>query len=759
MSTIFLGILIFLFILAIIDLMVGVSNDAVNFLNSAIGAKAASFKTIMLVAAVGIFIGATMSNGMMDIARHGIFRPESFHFQELMCIFLAVMVTDVVLLDIFNNLGMPTSTTVSMVFELLGGTFVLALIKIAGDSTGQLGFAELLNTEKALSVIMAIFLSVAVALFFGILVQYISRLIFTFNYKNKLKYSIGLFGGIAVTSIIYFMLIKGVKDSSFMTPENKQWVQDNTLMLVSVSFVFFTILMQALHLLKVNVFKVVVLFGTFALAMAFAGNDLVNFIGVPLAGFSSYTDYVQNGSGDPYNFLMTSLNEPAKTPFIFLLLAGTIMVVSLFTSKKAHNVIKTSVDLSRQEEGEEMFGSSAVARSLVRSTMNMSSTISKYIPDSTKQWVEKRFSKEVMIIEPGAAFDLVRASVNLVLAGLLIALGTSLKLPLSTTYVTFMVAMGTSLADRAWGRDSAVFRITGVISVIGGWFITAGAAFTICAIVTLLMYIGGIPVMFIMIAIAIFLLVKSHISFNKKQTKEKNCKDEIFTQLMTTKDKDERWQLLKVHVKNTLVSEMNFTMENYKQITDDFITEDIKNLKKSLNRIVSEKEALKKTRRKEIIGLRKIDNFLALEKNTWFHLGSNSCEQMLYCLKRIAEPCKEHVDNNFKPLSKRAVNEFLPIREELINLMTQAIDVLEKCDFERSDEILLKGDNLKNKISDIRKSLINRIQEEDVNVQISLVYLNILQESQELVSIWRHLLRAGKMFQSEYPNLKNNIEE
>lgn len=713
----------------------------------------------MIVAAVGIFIGATMSNGMMDIARHGIFRPESFHFQELMCIFLAVMVTDVVLLDIFNNLGMPTSTTVSMVFELLGGAFVLALIKIAGDSTGQLGFAELLNTEKALSVIMAIFLSVAVALFFGILVQYISRLIFTFSYTNKLKYSIGLFGGIAITSIIYFMLIKGVKDSSFMTPENKQWVQDNTLMLVSVSFVFFTILMQALHLLKVNVFKVVVLFGTFALAMAFAGNDLVNFIGVPLAGFSSYTDYVQNGSGDPYNFLMTSLNEPAKTPFIFLLLAGAIMVVSLFTSKKAHNVIKTSVDLSRQEEGEEMFGSSAVARSLVRSTMNMSSTISKYIPDSTKQWVEKRFSKEVMIIEPGAAFDLVRASVNLVLAGLLIALGTSLKLPLSTTYVTFMVAMGTSLADRAWGRDSAVFRITGVISVIGGWFITAGAAFTICAIVTLLMYIGGIPVMFIMIAIAIFLLVKSHISFNKKQTKEKNCKDEIFTQLMTTKDKDERWQLLKVHVKNTLVSEMNFTMENYKQITDDFITEDIKNLKKSLNRIVSEKEALKKTRRKEIIGLRKIDNFLALEKNTWFHLGSNSCEQMLYCLKRIAEPCKEHVDNNFKPLSKRAVNEFLPIREELINLMTQAIDVLEKCDFERSDEILLKGDNLKNKISDIRKSLINRIQEEDVNVQISLVYLNILQESQELVSIWRHLLRAGKMFQSEYPNLKNNIEE
>ena len=476
----FLGIVVFLFLLAIFDLVVGVSNDAVNFMNSAIGAKAASFKTIIAIAAFGIFIGATLSNGMMEIARHGIFRPEQFYFQELMCIFLAVMVTDVVLLDIFNSLGMPTSTTVSMVFELLGGTFVLALIKIAGDETGMLGFADLLNTEKALSVILGIFLSVAVAFFFGTLVQYLSRLLFTFNYTKKLKYTIGLFGGIAVTAIIYFMLIKGLKDSAFMTTENKHWIQENTLMLVSCSFVFFTILMQILHWCKINVFKVVVMLGTFALAMAFAGNDLVNFIGVPLAGFSAYTDFMANGNGEPMGYLMNSLNGPAKTPFLFLFLAGVIMVYALITSKKAQNVVKTSVDLSRQDEGDEMFGSSAVARSIVRSTMSASESIAKILPDNLKRWADSRFNKDVMIMENGAAFDLIRASVNLVLAGLLIALGTSLKLPLSTTYVTFMVAMGSSLADRAWSRDSAVYRITGVLSVIGGWFITAGAAFTIC---------------------------------------------------------------------------------------------------------------------------------------------------------------------------------------------------------------------------------------------------------------------------------------
>lgn len=744
----FLGIIVFLFLLAIFDLVVGVSNDAVNFLNSAIGAKAASFKLIIAIAAAGIFCGATMSNGMMEIARHGIFRPENFYFQELMCIFLAVMVTDVVLLDIFNTLGMPTSTTVSMVFELLGATFVIALIKIAGDETGLLGFADLLNTEKALSVILGIFLSVAVAFFFGTLVQYISRLLFTFNYTQKLKYTIALFGGVAVTAIIYFMLIKGVKDSSFMTADNKQWVHDNTWMLVSICFVFFTALMQILHWCKVNVFKVVVLLGTFALAMAFAGNDLVNFVGVPLAGLSAYTDFMANGNGDPTDYLMGSLNEPAQTPFAFLLAAGIVMVVALITSKKAQNVVKTSVDLSRQDEGDEMFGSSAVARSIVRSTMNASSAIAEVIPVGVKRWVDRRFCKDVMIMENGAAFDLVRASVNLVLAGLLIALGTSLKLPLSTTYVAFMVAMGTSLADRAWSRDSAVFRITGVLSVIGGWFITAGAAFTICFVVALIMYYGGGIAMLTMIALAIFLLVRSNISYNKK-LKKSTTKDDLFARLIASKDKEERWTLLRQHVNNTLVQSMDFTIDAYHKVTNGFIDEDLKSLRKAVSKTNDQKELLKKLRRKEILGLRRIDNNLAIEKNTWFHLGSNSCEQMLYCLKRICEPCKEHVDNNFNPLSGRAVEEFIPIRDELTTLMTAARDVLANGDYEKADTILKEGDRLKEKLSMLRKQQMNRIQEKDTNIKTSLVYLNILQESQELVSTWRHLLRAGRMFQSE----------
>lgn len=746
METMFLGIIVFLFLLAIFDLVVGVSNDAVNFLNSAIGAKAASFKVIIVIAAIGIFCGATLSNGMMEIARHGIFRPEQFYFQELMCIFLAVMVTDVVLLDVFNTLGMPTSTTVSMVFELLGGTFVIALIKIAKDPTGLLGFADLLNTEKALSVILGIFLSVAVAFFFGTLVQYLARLIFTFNYKGRLKYTIALFGGAAVTAIVYFMLIKGVKDAAFMTAENKQWVHDNTWMLAGICFVCSTVLMQVLHWCRVNVFKVIVLLGTFALAMAFAGNDLVNFVGVPLAGLSAYTDFTANGQGDTMGYLMGSLNGPAQTPFLFLLASGIIMVVALTTSRKAQNVVKTSVDLSRQDEGDEMFGSSAVARSIVRSTMNASAAIAQVIPAGVRRWADCRFCKDVMIMENGAAFDLVRASVNLVLGGLLIALGTSLKLPLSTTYVAFMVAMGSSLADRAWSRDSAVFRITGVLSVIGGWFITAGAAFTISFVVTLIMYYGGTVAMLVMIALAVLLLVRSNIRYTRK-LKSANGKDDLFSRLMASKDKGERWTLLRQHVNNTLVESMSFALDTYTQITDGFIDEDLKKLRKAVNKTDSEKELLKKTRRKEILGLRRIDNNLAIEKNTWFHLGSNSCEQMFYCLKRICEPCKEHVDNNFNPLSERAVKEFIPVRNGLTQLMGEARDVLKEGDYDKADAILREGDRLKGQLSMLRKEQMNRIQEQGTNIKTSLVYLNILQESQELVSIWRHLLRAGRMFQ------------
>ena len=736
--------------LAIFDLLVGVSNDAVNFMNSAVGAKVARYRTIIIVAAVGVFAGAILSNGMMDIARHGIFQPANFSFYEIMCILLAVMVTDVVLLDVFNTLGLPTSTTVSMVFELLGGTFILAILKIIGDETGLLSLGDMMNTEKALSVIMGIFLSVAIAFIAGTLVQYISRIIFSFNYKKNLSWTIGIFGGISVTSLSYFVLIKGLKSAPFMSAESLAWIDQNTTLLVAGCFVFFTLLMQILHWCKVNVFRIIVLLGTFALALAFAGNDLVNFIGVPLAGFSAYTDYVANSNGAGiHDFMMSSLMSSAKTPAIFLFASGIIMVYALATSKKAKNVIKTSVDLARQEEGDEMFGSSALARTIVRRATAINEFMVKVIPAGMRRWIDSRFNKDEVILENGAAFDMVRAAVNLVLSGLLIIIGTTMKLPLSTTYVTFIVAMGSSLADRAWGRESAVYRITGMLSVIGGWFITAFVAFTICALVTAIMFYTSFVGMFVFICVAVFLLVRSNIKYSKKEKAEQQ--DDTFKRMMASKDKAEVLSLLRLHVKETLTDYINYTEQAYMQVTDGFINEDLKQLKKVMSSTDDQKKMLKKRRRKEILGLRRIPIPIAIEKNTWFHLGSNSCEQMLYCLKRICEPCKEHVDNNFNPISKDCIAEFLPIREELCQLMDRTQTVIENNNYAEADDILVKGDALKNKISALRKQQMNRMQEADsTSLKASMVYLNILQESQELVSIWRHLLRASRFFQGDY---------
>lgn len=736
--------------LAIFDLLVGVSNDAVNFMNSAVGAKVARYRTIIIVAAVGVFAGAILSNGMMDIARHGIFQPANFSFYEIMCILLAVMVTDVVLLDVFNTLGLPTSTTVSMVFELLGGTFILAILKIIGDETGLLSLGDMMNTEKALSVIMGIFLSVAIAFIAGTLVQYISRIIFSFNYKKHLSWTIGIFGGISVTSLSYFVLIKGLKSAPFMSAESLAWIDQNTTLLVAGCFVFFTLLMQILHWCKVNVFRIIVLLGTFALALAFAGNDLVNFIGVPLAGFSAYTDYVANSNGAGiHDFMMSSLMSSAKTPAIFLFASGIIMVYALATSKKAKNVIKTSVDLARQEEGDEMFGSSALARTIVRRATTINEFMVKVIPVGMRRWIDSRFNKDEVILENGAAFDMVRAAVNLVLSGLLIIIGTTMKLPLSTTYVTFIVAMGSSLADRAWGRESAVYRITGMLSVIGGWFITAFVAFTICALVTAIMFYTSFVGMFVLICVAVFLLVRSNIKYSKKEKAEQQ--DDTFKRMMASKDKAEVLSLLRLHVKETLTDYINYTEQAYMQVTDGFINEDLKQLKKVMSSTDDQRKMLKKRRRKEILGLRRIPIPIAIEKNTWFHLGSNSCEQMLYCLKRICEPCKEHVDNNFNPISKDCIAEFLPIREELCQLMDRTQTVIENNNYAEADDILVKGDALKNKISALRKQQMNRMQEADsTSLKASMVYLNILQESQELVSIWRHLLRASRFFQGDY---------
>ena len=751
METFYLFLIIFLFVLAVFDLSVGVSNDAVNFMNSAIGSKAASFKVIMVIAAIGIFVGASLSNGMMDIARHGIYQPQHFYFSEIMCILLAVMLTDVVLLDIFNSLGMPTSTTVSLVFELLGGTVAISLIKIA-NSNGALQLGDLLNTDKAFTVILAIFLSVAIAFFFGAIVQYISRLIFTFNYKKHMNYFIGLFGGLAATSILYFMLIKGLKESSFMEGDLKTMIYSNTDTIVWGALIFFTLLMQVLHWLKVNVFKVVILLGTFALALAFAGNDLVNFIGVPLAGYSSYMDLMaQGGTTTTDTFLMESLLEPAKTPWYFLVGSGLVMVIALATSKKAQAVIKTSVDLARQSDGNENFGTSTVARVLVRTCNNASNTILSVVPLRVKDWIDSRFNNNEIILEDKASFDLVRASVNVVLSGLLIALGTSLKLPLSTTYVAFMVAMGSSLADRAWGRESAVYRITGVLSVIGGWFITAGAAFTICFLVALLIHVGGIAAMAAMVGLAIYMLIRNQILYKKKMKKEAMQEevDSTISKLRETKDKREALSLFREHSRDELCDVLNFASDTFNRSVHGFMDENLRELRKVMSAIEEKKSYLKQVKRVGTLGVTQLEHDIAIDKGLYYYQGNDFASEIVFSIRRLTEPGKEHVDNHFSPLCEVQKEDFGKMTDEIVSFLNRSSVMIESNDYHRMDDLIAESVDLTAKLTLLKKEELKRIQGQSGSTKVSMVYLNMVQEAQNVVSFTANLLKVSRKFQKE----------
>ena len=751
METFYLFLIIFLFVLAVFDLSVGVSNDAVNFMNSAIGSKAASFKVIMVIAAIGIFVGASLSNGMMDIARHGIYQPQHFYFSEIMCILLAVMLTDVVLLDIFNSLGMPTSTTVSLVFELLGGTVAISLIKIA-NSNGALQLGDLLNTDKAFTVILAIFLSVAIAFFFGAIVQYISRLIFTFNYKKHMNYFIGLFGGLAATSILYFMLIKGLKESSFMEGDLKTMIYSNTDTIVWGALIFFTLLMQVLHWLKVNVFKVVILLGTFALALAFAGNDLVNFIGVPLAGYSSYMDLMaQGGTTTTDTFLMESLLEPAKTPWYFLVGSGLVMVIALATSKKAQAVIKTSVDLARQSDGNENFGTSPVARVLVRTCNNASNTILSVVPLRVKDWIDSRFNNNEIILEDKASFDLVRASVNVVLSGLLIALGTSLKLPLSTTYVAFMVAMGSTLADRAWGRESAVYRITGVLSVIGGWFITAGAAFTICFLVALLIHVGGIAAMAAMVGLAIYMLIRNQILYKKKMKKEAMQEevDSTISKLRETKDKREALSLFREHSRDELCDVLNFASDTFNRSVHGFMDENLRELRKVMSAIEEKKSYLKQVKRVGTLGVTQLEHDIAIDKGLYYYQGNDFASEIVFSIRRLTEPGKEHVDNHFSPLCEVQKEDFGKMTDEIVSFLNRSSVMIESNDYHRMDDLIAESVDLTAKLTLLKKEELKRIQGQSGSTKVSMVYLNMVQEAQNVVSFTANLLKVSRKFQKE----------
>ena len=744
-TTCYLIIIVFLLVLAVVDLFVGVSNDAVNFMNSAIGAKVARFRTVLIVASVGIVAGAMLSAGMMDVARHGIMQPAYYSFSEVMMLFLAVMVTDVIVLDVFNSRGMPTSTTVSLVFELLGGTFVLALLKMSTD--GSLEMSDLLNSSKALSVIIAIFVSVALAFVTGAVVQWISRLIFTFR-PHRHPYAEAFFGGIAFTILSYFIFIKGLAGTPLIGDETKAWIAQNTGMLLFCIFCVTTFISLCLVIVRVNIFRLVVLFGTFALAMAFASNDLVNFVGVPLAGLSSFQDWMQHGATDPDTFMMNALMESEKSPFGYLAVAGVIMIVALATSKKAQNVVKTEVGLGRQDESDEMFGSSQAARTIVRSAQAAKTAVSSITPRWLRRAIRQRFDTENAEILGGASFDMVRASVNLVLASVLIVIGTNYKLPLSTTYVTFMVAMGTSLADGAWGRDSTVFRVTGVLSVIGGWFLTAGIAFVSCALVCLLFYFGGFIAMFALMILAAFFVVKGNITYRKKKLEDK---DALLASIMHSHDAEIVWDLLRKHISHTQSDTCRFTSEQYNRILDGLMSENLKGLRATQLLLKDKQEELKRVRHREFVALHRIPEDIALEHNTWFHLGANSNQQFIYCLKRLLEPIKEHIDNNFNPVPAAFMEEFRPIRNRIGNLMDETCEMLTTCCFDHEKRVLEEAELCKKELSALRKTHIDRMQRRTgtADYKTSLIYLNILQESQELLNIMRHQLKAARKMLAE----------
>lgn len=745
METIYLCIIIFLFVLAVFDLIVGVSNDAVNFLNSAVGAKAASFKTILFIAGIGIFIGASLSNGMMDIARHGIYQPAHFYFAEIMCILLAVMLTDVVLLDVFNSMGMPTSTTVSLVFELLGGTFALSLIKVNNDATLALG--DLINTDKALSVIMAIFVSVAIAFFFGMLVQWLARIVFTFNYTKNIKYSIGLFGGIAATSIIYFMLIKGLKDSSFMTP--KQTVDTGQHAAAHRQ------LLRLLH-------------GTDASA-ALAQSQRFQSSGAdghlcPRPRLRRQRPRQLHRS-PPRRLLLLhrlhhqrSRSKSGQLPDDLAARPRQDTVVLPYRCRrhhglrplhlqKAHAVIKTSVDLSRQDEGEENFGSTPMARTLVRFSMTLANGTSRIMPESTKQWINSRFRKNEAIIADGAAFDLVRASVNLVLAGLLIALGTSLKLPLSTTYVTFMVAMGTSLADRAWGRDSAVYRITGVLSVIGGWFITAGAAFTICFFVALVLHYGGNISIIALIGIAIFILIRSQVMYKKRKAKEKG--NETLKQLMQTADSEEALQLMRKHTREELAKVLEYAETNFELTVTSFIHENLRGLRRAMGSTKFEKQLIKQMKRTGTVAMCRLDNNTVLEKGLYYYQGNDFASELVYSISRLCEPCLEHIDNNFNPLDAIQKGEFSDVAEDITYLIQQCRKKLENNDYQNMEEEIRRANDLNGQLSQLKRKELQRIQSQSGSIRVSMVYLTMVQEAQNVVTYIINLMKVSRKFQME----------
>jgi len=754
METFFLLIVIILIVLAVSDLVVGVSNDAVNFLNSAIGSKAAPFLIIMIIAAAGIVFGATFSSGMMEVARKGIFHPDQFFFNEIMIIFLAVMMTDIILLDFFNTFALPTSTTVSIVFELLGAAVAISLLKIHASGSTVADMSQYINTSSALLMITAILLSVVIAFTVGLLIQYLVRVMFSFNFKKNIKYFGALWGGIAITAITFFILIKGAKGSSFLTKETVVWIRDNSLLILGVSFVGWTVLLQLLQLLfRLNILKFIVLIGTFALAMAFAGNDLVNFIGVPLAGLESFRTFHDSGVAEASGFAMTALSEPVKTPTVFLLIAGAIMVLALWTSKKAKSVSATTIDLSRQDEGYERFESFGMARGIVRASIGFSNFINTLIPKTITSFLRSRFNRDQLKDvkqDKGLSFDLVRASVNLVVASALISLGTSLKLPLSTTYVTFMVAMGSSLADGAWGRESAVFRVSGVVTVIGGWFFTAFCAFTAAFLLALLISWGREFAVIGLLLLIIFFFVKSYTLHRKRDAERKHDEEVGNIEGMEEVNGDNVQKSCTRTVYKTL-SQVSILYSNSVNGIIDFKRPVMKQTLKAIKSLNKDIKILKDNIFQTISKLQEDD----VESGHHYVQVLDYLRETAHCLTFIADPVFEYINNNHPALIKDQQTELRDTAQHLNEFFTDVIKIIKNKEYNNLDKVISRQSSLLDSFTKLKKRQLKRIKNKETGMKSSTIYLNTLTESKNLVLYTINLLKAQRDF-VEYNNENGN---
>jgi len=741
---IYLFFAIVLLLLAVSDLIVGITNDAANFLNSAIGSGVAPLKVILIIAGLGVLIGATFSSGMMEIARSGIFHPAKFSFSEIMVIFLAVMLTDVVLLDTFNTFGLPTSTTVSIVFELLGAAVAVSAMKILNSEGNMAELSTYINSAKALAIISGILLSVVVAFTCGIIVQFITRLIFSFNYERYMKYFGALWGGIAITSIVYFMLVKGARGASFMTEESISWLSENTFRLLLICFAGITVILHLLLVIfKVNILKIIILVGTFSLAMAFAGNDLVNFIGVPLAGFESFREFSAATFSDPDSFLMTALSQPVKTPTLFLLIAGTIMVLTLFLSKKARTVQQTEINLARQESGDERFSSSKISRSVVRGTVGITKLMNRIVPDRLINFIERRFdptvfNKKKKKMKEASSFDLLRASVNMFVASILIATATSLKLPLSTTYVTFMVAMGTSLSDRAWGRESAVYRVTGVISVIGGWFFTAVVAFTAAFIMAILLHRGGIIAAVAGFAIAIALLIRTHF-IHKRRTEKLKIKDEFEEkEFLNGENVLERCN-------TSIVSVVNSVSSLFTSAVQGLIREDWKKMKKTIRRINNLNQYAKELKYNIYPVLKKLEED-SLEAGPYYVQVLDYIREIAHCLRFIGEPVYEYLDNNHPPLIPEQIRDLQELNRSVTVLFDEVERIIKKKNFRDIDKLINQQQAVLEMIVKIKKKHIKYVKSELVGTRNTLLFLNFLSETKNLALYAINMVKSHRDF-------------